>query len=195
VKVKQNEQSARKVENLWDSDYPEEQLDVVAIYQSMLKLMQPGETVQRAIKRLGNNEKPGSRGSNQKFRRSAAAIKKRETSIEQSDGTNNTAVPMDLSITDEPTKNSGKEDLLALIGYADKLLSMNGEMEIYQDTYEKLNLKVKQLAGNVSEAASTSAAVDSGLDMFADDSTVSSTPSSTSVEKSQDNASSGSSSS
>ena len=55
--------------------------------------------------------------------------------------------------------------LLELIGCADKLLSFNGEMGIYQDTFEKLSFKVKSM----SETGTVSRPVDDGLDMFAGD--------------------------
>ena len=165
--------------NLLDSDddaEAEETLNVAALYQAMLQLMQPGETVQRAIKRLGQGKSGASRGSTPRFRRSAATMKmQREKLAEQGE---NTDVAMETNEVKEPelVEKTGKEDLLALIGFADKLLSFNGEMEIYQDTYEKLSLKVKNLTASVSTAAAKVAAVDRGLDMFADDVVTTSTP-------------------
>jgi len=175
VKVKQTEKSTKKSANLLDSDddEAEETLDVAALYQSMLKLMQPGETVQRAIKRLGQGKAGASRGSAPRFRRSAAAMREQRVKLAEHGDNSEVAMETNAVQVSEPT---GKEDLLALIGFADKLLSFNGEMEIYQDTYEKLNLKVKNLTASASTAAAKVAAVDRGLDMFADDTVTTSAP-------------------
>ena len=173
MKVKQSEKSKKAAEHS-DSEDSKEALDVVAIYQSMVKLMVPGETVQKAIKRLGNEGKKTSRAT-PKYRRSAAAMKeRREKTSEEGESTSE---PMNVTddVDTQPAEKTGKEDLLALIGYADQLLSYNGEMEIYQDTYEKLNLKVKNLTATAKEKA---IAVDRGLDMFADDTVSTSSPAS-----------------
>jgi len=137
-------------------DLPET-IDVATTYKAMLRLMQPGETVARAIKRLGGKDTTG---------KSAASVQRRQAWNKKK------AQQMDTGSTnDGPSENrsadSGSEpektDLLELIGCADKLLSLNGEMGIYQDTYEKLSFKVKSL----SESAAVSRPVDDGLDMFA----------------------------
>jgi len=138
-------------------DLPET-VDVVATYEAMLQLMQPGETVARAIKRLGGRDTGG---------KSAASVQRRQAwkdkKAQQMDTSSTSA---EVNKTDDSGNRPEKNDLLDLIGCADKLLSFNGEMGIYQDTFEKLSFKVKS-ASETGVAASRP--VDDGLDMFADD--------------------------
>ena len=130
-------------------------IDVVATYEAMLQLMQPGETVARAIKRLGGGK-------------SAASVQRRQAWKNKKAQQMDTGSTADEASGDKLADGGSKpqkSDLIEMIGYADKLLSLNGEMGIYQDTFEKLSFKVK----NMSETASVSRPVDGGLDMFADD--------------------------
>ena len=178
VKVKQMEKKSNKSENLWDSDESEETVDVSEIYHSMLKLMHPGETVQKAIKRLGNQKTGGPHKVVRQFRRSAKSRKEQNETpadMDECGGTSAAAAAKSSSCVANPTENvdDSKKDLLALIGFADKLLSVGGEMEIYQETYEKLAMKAKNTSKPSRPAAAATetnnTAVDRGLDMFADD--------------------------
>lgn len=128
-----------------------ETIDVAATYEAMLRLMQPGETVARAIKRYGGGK-------------SAASVQRRQAWKNKKAQQMDTGEASADKIADGGSKLE-KSDLLELIGCADKLLSLNGEMGIYQDTFEKLSFKVKSM----SETATGSRPVDGGLDMFADD--------------------------
>ena len=116
-----------------------------------MDLMQPGETVARAIKRLGGRNK------------TAAAAQRRQV------WKNKRTQQVGTSSTQHETE-SDSSDLLTLIGCADKLLSLNGELGIYQDTFEKLRFKVN----STEESGAVSRPVDDGLDMFADDTPTSS---------------------
>jgi len=143
-------------------DLPET-IDVVATYQTMLQLMQPGETVARAIKRLGGKDSSG---------KSAASVQRRQAwkkkKEQQNVDSGSMAGEVSADKIDDPGSKPEKNNLLELIGCADKLLSMNGEMGIYQDTFEKLSFKVKSM----SDTAAVSRPVDDGLDMFADDESI-----------------------
>jgi len=159
AKVKQTEKSQSSKAGFKEPlDLPET-IDVSATYVAMLRMMRPGETVARAIKRLGGKNTGGA---------SAASVQRREA------WKNKKAQQMDTGeVSEDKAANSeSKGDLLELIGCADKLLSLNGEMGIYQDTFEKLSFKVK----NMSENAAASRPVDDGLDMFAADDRVKSSP-------------------
>lgn len=158
AKVKQTENSlGSKAGFKQPLDLPET-IDIVATYETMLRLMQPGETVARAIKRLGGRDTGG---------KSTAAVQRRQAwknkKAQQMDtGSSAGEASAGDKIADKPAE---KNDLLELIGCADKLLSLNGEMGIYQDTFEKISFKVKSM----SDSAAASRPVDDGLDMFANE--------------------------
>ena len=155
AKVKQTERSCgSKAGFKKPLDLPET-IDVAATYRAMLQLMQPGETVTRAMKRLGGKDTGG---------KSAAAVQRRQAwKNKKAQQMAASGAPGDGVVESE--SKSEKTDLIELIGCADKLLSFNGEMGIYQDTFEKLSFKVKTM----SDTVAVSRPVDDGLDMFADD--------------------------
>jgi len=164
AKVKQTEKSQGSKAGFKEPlDLPET-IDIAATYEMMLRLMQPGETVAQAIKRLGGGGKDsGGKSAAAVQRRQAWKNKKVQQQMDTSSATGETLPPTaDKVLTDKPAE---KADLLELIGCADKLLTLNGEMGIYQDTFEKLSFKVKSM----SDLAAASRPVDDGLDMFADD--------------------------
>lgn len=157
--MKQTEKShGSKADFKQPVDLPET-IDIAATYEVMLRLMQPGETVARAIKRLGGRDTGGKSAASVQRRQ---AWKKKKTQQMDTDSTAGEA-----SAADKTPEKPEKSDLLELIGCADKLLSLNGEMGIYQDTFEKLSFKVKSMA----DSSAASRPVDGGLDMFADDDT------------------------
>lgn len=86
----------------------------------MLELMLPGETVLKALKRLGGG----------KNIQSASQRWKKKKSPESKD------------TAKEEEEKANKEKLLKLTGLADVLLQ-HGDHDIYQDTYEKLQFKTK----------------------------------------------------
>jgi hypothetical protein len=87
----------------------------------MVALMKPQETILKALRRLGGG-KAGCSSSSASQRWKAKRQKVSDTT------------------KTEPPAN--KEDLLKLTGFADRLLA-HGNLEIYQNTYEKLNYKIK----------------------------------------------------
>ncbi|XP_013382562.1 CD2 antigen cytoplasmic tail-binding protein 2 homolog [Lingula anatina] len=94
-------------------------LDHTEIYSKMLEIMKPGETVQKALKRLAGSKK--SMSASQRWK----------------------AKKMKVEETEEEKAN--KEAMLKLTELADKMVS-DGNMDIYQETYEGISysLKVKE---------------------------------------------------
>lgn len=126
VKIKERKEPM----NEDSSDSDAEPINYLEIHQEMLLLMQPKESILKAIKRLGGNSKPPSSRWNKK-------LQKEEES---------------------ETDKENREKLVRLTALADKLLG-TGDMDIYQQTYEKLSFLVKSRLKNDEEAA----------DMFGDD--------------------------
>ena len=113
----------------------------------MIKLLQPGESIAKALRRLGGN-KGKHMSSSQRWQ--AKKQKKQETE-------------------EDKLAAKNKEDMLKLTGLADEVLQ-TGNMDIYEMTYEKLGYELKQfdekndrvtLPENIDD--------DDALDMFADD--------------------------
>ncbi|XP_074641708.1 CD2 antigen cytoplasmic tail-binding protein 2 homolog [Tubulanus polymorphus] len=124
-----------------DADLPE--LDKLSTYEKILTLVKPGESVMKAIKRLGGKKVSAATSASQKWNK-----KKKKAS----DG-NKVEV-------DEPGVD--KEAMLRLTEYADALMQ-SGEFDAYSDTYEKISFKLKMLKPPKPLDA------ESELDMFADD--------------------------
>ena len=93
---------------------------------AMLILMQPGETVVRTIKRLGAR---------------TAKPKPREKQRRLLPGEVAAPVPMEQS-AEEMQKS--KADLEEMSGLADQFVS-NGQLDIYQETYERLKSKLERV--------------------------------------------------
>lgn len=135
-----------------DSDSEPETLDVKAIYSQMVDYIKPGESVAKALRRLGGN-KGKQMSSSQRWK-----AKKQKTGSTPSE--------------EEVKIQKDKEDFLKLTGLADEILQ-SGNMEVYEMTYEKLNFEIKKSEKpsdkerlNIPEGA---ADADDALDMFADD--------------------------
>ncbi|KAF8763321.1 CD2 antigen cytoplasmic tail-binding protein 2 homolog [Argiope bruennichi] len=142
IKVKAIESTKRKTEDEEDSDEDERPpIDLADKYKQMLELMKPGETVQKAICRLGGTKSSKSVGSRWK--------KKKES---------------DSMDTNEESEKD-VEKLQLLTGLADEIVH-SGDMDIYQQTYEKMvfhvNSKSKTGANGILNT-------DAELDMFGDD--------------------------
>lgn len=121
----------------------EEKVDALALYGEMLEIMQPGETVLACIKRLGGRKREST----------INRWKKKKQEQDEPDSTKE-VVP--------------KEQLLRMTELADRLVSA-GDMDIYQQTYERLKfLRERQQQAKEATAATTSVE-GSSFDMFADD--------------------------
>lgn len=129
----------------------------------MFELMQPGETVLKALRRLG-----GSKG------KPASSID-RWKNKKQTNKTDNSGAKSATSTNtfDDVKKREDKENMLRLTGFADKLLNA-GQMEVYEMTYEKLYYILKPevskfgLSHDSSKSTAAKETDDAMLDMFAD---------------------------
>ena len=200
MKVKQFEKKQSNQKDESESDGESDTDDNIEIYRKMLALMQPGETVLKAIKRLGGSDKK----STTTKKRVQIWKTKRQTTSER-EGIDVPEEAMDArekrkkmesqssedghepkrkkiekassehlvstSSTEKKAGDGGREDLLCLIGLADKLL-LRGNMEIYQDTFEKFAFEVKIITETHTVTKSEQSglkAVDADLDMFSDE--------------------------
>ena len=138
------EESARKEASDDEEDEAEGAYSEIESYKECLKLLKPGETVARGIRRLAGGKKPTT-----------------QRKWQQKNKKN--------SETEEEKKN--RELMTKLSGYADSILSRSGNMEIYEETYEKIAYKIKQheeqhmpIQANIPEGTND----DDALEMFAD---------------------------
>lgn len=135
-------------------------LEVKTLLEEILKLLLPGETVAKGIKRLGGGAKRGRVARVRQGRRREEA-KHKDTS-ESRDG--NVASPAggekdgtDLGGTHHNhVQPDEAEPLEQLISFADQMVAL-GNYEVYQDTYEKLAYRLRGLTASPA------------LDMFADE--------------------------
>ena len=141
VKVKEMsaEDKTKKDKRDDEEDEAAAKYDEVTAYKECLKLMREGETVARAIKRLGGNKKPVSKW------------KKTKNKVEET-----------------PEEKRNRELMAKLTGFADSILSRSGNMEIYEETYEKIAFKIKQLEPKSQTAIPDGVDDDDALDMFAE---------------------------
>ncbi|XP_075784887.1 CD2 antigen cytoplasmic tail-binding protein 2 isoform X2 [Pelodiscus sinensis] len=121
-------------------------LDKQALLEGMVELVRPGETVARAIQRLGS--KGGARGSRT---HRAWTRAKADAPASQEEGA-------------APGSPQRREQLERLSGLADQMVG-RGVYEIYQETREKLALRLRALTQPPPAPAQPAPA----LDMFAED--------------------------
>lgn len=91
-----------------------EKLSTNDCYRKMIELVLPGETVKKAIQRLG--------------RKGKKSLKNK---------------PTDLSETERLEQENDREKMLELISVADQVLDA-GDMDIYERTFEQLNFRLKE---------------------------------------------------
>ncbi|KAL8176608.1 UNVERIFIED_CONTAM: hypothetical protein K2H54_036918 [Gekko kuhli] len=124
-------------------------LDKRQLLEGMVDLVQPGETVARAIQRLGDK---GGTKSTGRQRRPWSRLKAEEAEpVEEGD-------PQKLGSPER------KEQLERLSGLADQMVA-RGVYEIYQETREKLALRLRAL----DHPPAAPSAPEPELDMFAED--------------------------
>jgi len=147
--VKVKEKSAAEVqkeeEDAEAEDEANSQYDEVTCYKQMVELMKPGESVAKALRRLGGGQKTQS--ASQRWK------KKKKTDV-----------------VEDPAEKENKENMLKLTGMADEILTRSGNMEIYEETYEGILFKVKSVEKKQTEKPTIPDNVDddAALDMFAD---------------------------
>ncbi|XP_003383440.1 PREDICTED: CD2 antigen cytoplasmic tail-binding protein 2-like [Amphimedon queenslandica] len=101
----------------------EEVVDKVAIYQQILNILKPGETVVKALARLGSSR---SMSASERLKQ-----KKKKKSTGETTET-------DKSSAD---KEEERKNVDALTGCADQLVAI-GDYSVYEDTYEKIKYKL-----------------------------------------------------
>lgn len=120
-------------------------------FSQMLDYVKPGESIAKALRRLGG-KKGKQISTSQRWK---AKKQKKEDQTSEADA----------------QIQKDKEDFLNLTGLADQILQ-SGNMEVYEMTYEKLNYELKKFE-NPSEKEKLDIPEgtndDDALDMFADD--------------------------
>ena len=134
-----------------DSDDEFPPLDQKSVYQEILGFMQSGETIAKALRRLGGN-KGKTMSASQRWK-----AKKQKVANEKAG--------------DDEKEVENKEKMLKLTGLADKCVQ-DGIMDIYEMTYEKLNYELRSMdeeKKRVRFDVPSNVDDDDALDMFADD--------------------------
>lgn len=148
VKVKEQEKDgAVPLQQDSDEDEEPDDFDENSYHEQMLQLMKPGETVSKALRRLGGGTAGLMAGS------ASARLKAKKMKL-----SGNAGKSVDPSFT-KLTELSNE-------------LVQRGNMEIFQDTYEKLSFKVKMHNEKLEKeklAIPEGINDDDALDMFADD--------------------------
>jgi len=157
VKVKEVSKDEQEKQDALDEaeDEAEAAYNELEVYKSVLTLMKPGETVAKSIRRLGGGGGPGQQKMLiQKQRKIAQKLKKKQ------------------KLTEEEEKyQKSRDEMKKLTGFADTILTRSGNMEIYEETFEKITFRLKE-EKKKNEAAVTDIPKDidddDALDMFAD---------------------------
>lgn len=135
----------------------EEESSQVDVFKKIVEYLRPGESVLRAIKRLGNSSKSApatSGGSTSSLSASQRWLKKKTP----------TAGAAASQASDSASAAADKVALEKLTGYANHFID-RGFYDIYDETYEKLRYKVKEHE----EKATTAKKATKSFDIFADD--------------------------
>lgn len=120
---------AKREEDGQFEDAPDD-IDKIATMKSILDIVKPGETVLKALKRLGGTTRKQSSAS-MKWKAKKQKITAEEEIAKDENG-------------------ADKDLLLKLTGLADVLLQA-GVFSVYQDTYEKMAYKVKKMEEETEE--------------------------------------------
>lgn len=129
VKVKEMSVAEKKAQDARDEaeDEAEAAYDETDTYKSMLALMREEESVAKAIRRLAGGGSSSSKLAQQRQRKIAQKLKKK------------------AKLTgEEEAFHKDRQDMEKLTGFADSILSRSGNMEIYEETYEKIAYMLKQ---------------------------------------------------
>ncbi|XP_043942621.1 CD2 antigen cytoplasmic tail-binding protein 2 [Protopterus annectens] len=165
VEVKQRPLS--KV-NTWNDDEPDDAaqspVDQKVLLEEMLQLLQPGETVAKAIRRLGQKGKQNQSSRTWKIKRVKPQQDEQEEEKKEEEKEEKEA---ELVMTEaERLEHESKEKLDRLTGLADQMVG-RGVYTIYQETYEKLSFRLRKLQAPETAPAKATKEV---MDMFADNS-------------------------
>jgi len=147
VKIKSKSKQELEKEEQEDEEEDEKQdtFNEHDNYKLMIEIMRPGETVARALRRLGGGKVAVS--ASQRWKKKKAGV------------------------AEDPTEKENKEKMLKLTGLADGILSRSGHMGIYEDTFEAIMFKIKseeEKKVKPKTAIPENVDDDDALDMFAD---------------------------
>jgi len=119
VKVKTKSKNDLEKEQQEDDEEDEKQgkYNELDYYKKMVEFMKPGESVAKALRRLGGGK--SSMSASQRWKKKKAGI------------------------VEDPTEKENKEKMLKLTELADGILSRSGNMEIYEETFEGILFKIK----------------------------------------------------
>ena len=134
------DERAAKIEKDKDEQFEDapEEINKITTMKSILEILKPGETVLKGLKRLGGKTQTSSSAS----RKWKGKRKRTDEDVETKDA---------VEISKSETMSENKDLLLKLTGLADDLLQA-GMFSIYQDSYEKLAYKVKEIEKDKVEA-------------------------------------------
>ncbi|KAH9497637.1 CD2 antigen cytoplasmic tail-binding protein 2 [Dermatophagoides farinae] len=118
------------------------QASIKEFYEQIILLVQPGESIRKAIQRYGKLCNPERKGQKRKIHSNEAT-----TNQQSSD------------------KNEAKEKMMKLISIADQILQ-TGDMDIYERTFEQFKLQLNKINDVESIRKQSS---DNNDDMFSDD--------------------------
>ncbi|XP_029436309.1 CD2 antigen cytoplasmic tail-binding protein 2 isoform X2 [Rhinatrema bivittatum] len=121
-----------------------------ALLEGLLEMLQPGETVARAIQRLGGK---GTKGPGAGWARGSRKQQAEQVGAKE--------------VEQEEAESQWKKELERLTGLADQMVAQ-GVYEIYQDTYEKVAYHLKMMTSAVLPAGAKGDSKET-LDMFADE--------------------------
>ncbi|XP_069134765.1 CD2 antigen cytoplasmic tail-binding protein 2-like [Argopecten irradians] len=147
--IKVKEQPVGKTYSDDDDDSEEEKINEESIFREMLQYVNPGETIMKALKRLGGSKSGKAQSASQRWK-----AKKQKTAL-----------------TDEQNEQNvkDKENMLKLTGLANQLMH-TGNMEVYEMTHEKLSYELKKFEDSKPKPVDIPEGMDDddALDMFAE---------------------------
>lgn len=157
---KESDEESNNSESGGESEEEEEELDdnkKTEIFQKMIGHLKPGETILKAIKRLGVvSSGSTSSGCSSTLSASQRWLKKKNTSQQ-------------ASKIDPAEGRAAKESLEKLTGHANFFIE-KGFYDIYEHTYEKIKWKIDEESKSSSTSASTSKSGGTAtFDMFGDE--------------------------
>ncbi|KAK7865010.1 hypothetical protein R5R35_000034 [Gryllus longicercus] len=138
VEIKKQENPPEQVETSDSEDSTP--FDQIPTYRKMLTLMKPGESVTRALRRLGGTK---TMSASERWRRKKAGL------LENSD--------------------ENRQQVIDLTELANTLLTETGNMDIYEETFEHITSLVAAADKKHAVAHPKPKSYDDALDMYADD--------------------------
>lgn len=145
IKAKSKDDLEKEQQEDEEEDEKEGKYNELDHYKKMFEFMKPGESVAKALRRLGGGKSAMS--ASERWKKKKAGY------------------------VEDPTEKENKEKMLKLTELADGILSRSGNMEIYEETYEGILFKIKteeEKKGKPKTDVPDNIDDDDALDMFAD---------------------------